>query len=121
MKLLNCRECHDILLILDTMRECRCKKSSARYINDIKVLYKGPCRILGIAKLGLRQVSQGKTTLDDLGLSSPRYEWFEILEGQNIKKSRDSLEGAKLVSLSDVFAAALGCKGFGGRRASISL
>lgn len=86
MKLLNCRECHDILLILDTMRECRCKKSSARYINDIKVLYKGPCRILGIANSAYVKSLKEKTTLDDLGLSSPRYEWFEILEGQNIKK-----------------------------------
>lgn len=50
MKLLNCLDCHDIVLLRGgSCRACVCGKSSGRYLEDgRKVEVSGPCRVLGI-------------------------------------------------------------------------
>lgn len=87
MKLLNCMRCHDILSLTDgKLRTCRCGQSEGRYINELEVLYKGQCRILGIANSEYTSSLKALTTLDEKGNSVPTFKWFVILEGRNIRK-----------------------------------
>ena len=34
MKVLYCPDCHDLVILVDVLRTCRCKKVQGRYIND---------------------------------------------------------------------------------------
>ncbi len=88
MKLLNCKNCHDILQLSLRVgkRRCLCKKSGARYIDDDWVVYYGPARILGIGWEEYRASMILHPTLDNDGLVRERFQWFEIPEGRHIKK-----------------------------------
>lgn len=89
MKLLNCLKCHDIVeLAYQVTRVCKCGESSGKYIDELYAEYSGHCRILGISNKDYVRSIQEKTTLDSRGNSTPRFEWFVILEGQHIKKLR---------------------------------
>lgn len=48
MKLIMCRECHDVIKLIHEERACRCGKSSGKYINRIVVEIQGPCVPIGI-------------------------------------------------------------------------
>ena len=46
MKLLHCRECHDVVgLLIGKERYCRCGKSSGLYIDLMNAEYSGPADI----------------------------------------------------------------------------
>lgn len=49
MKLLFCYNCHDLFLLTHETRECKCKKTKGRYIDDLNAEYSGlnavPCGI----------------------------------------------------------------------------
>jgi hypothetical protein len=46
MKLLHCRECHDVVgLLIGKKRYCQCGKSSGLYVDPILAEYSGPADI----------------------------------------------------------------------------
>ena len=49
MKLLYCRECRSIKSLTMSRQYCTCRKSSGRYLADMKhARVNGPCEVLGI-------------------------------------------------------------------------
>jgi hypothetical protein len=48
MKLLYCKECHDVFAIYKKERFCICGKSKGIYLDNINAKYEGPCIPLGI-------------------------------------------------------------------------
>ena len=62
MKLLFCTNCLDIKALTQTRRFCVCRKSSGRYLADMKhARVSGPCEVLGI----------DQTAIELLPLDSP--------------------------------------------------
>ena len=55
MKLLFCKDCQDIIRLIDTKRTCRCGKVSGKYIDNIHVVYSGDNAVpIGFANSTLR-------------------------------------------------------------------
>ena len=48
MKLLNCLDCHDIFLLTEEVRWCRCRGTAGRYTDHVHAVYCGHARVLGI-------------------------------------------------------------------------
>lgn len=59
MKLLHCQGCGDIVRIYTYWRLCHCKRSAARYIDDIRVRLMGPSRAIGIDTGGMKRGRAG--------------------------------------------------------------
>ena len=61
MKLLHCRECHDVVgLLMGTERRCRCRKSAGLYIDAMRAEYSGPADILLMNSFELMAASPGQ-------------------------------------------------------------
>ena len=54
MKLIYCTECRDVVNLDFVKRECKCGRSSGRYIDSLNAVYSGPCVPLGINNMSLR-------------------------------------------------------------------
>lgn len=48
MKLIYCRECHDVIALRTKLRTCICGRSSGLYTNDRDASIGGPCVAIGI-------------------------------------------------------------------------
>jgi hypothetical protein len=48
MKLLYCKECHDIFSLSLELKSCTCGKSKGKYTDNFNARYSGPCIPLGI-------------------------------------------------------------------------
>ena len=48
MKLMYCKECHDIVNISSVQRICNCGKCRSVYIDSLNIEYSGPGLIIGI-------------------------------------------------------------------------
>lgn len=76
MKLIRCNECGDVKALTLNRRYCICRKSSGRYLADMKhARVNGPCEVLGIPN----------ETLELLPLDSP-----EVVVNQFFKITRKS-------------------------------
>lgn len=62
MKLLYCKECHDITaLVKQTERSCLCGKSKGQYTHDeLNVTVSGPCEVLGFQNRSFTKALQNK-------------------------------------------------------------
>jgi hypothetical protein len=61
MKLLHCRECHDVVgLLIGKERRCRCGKSAGLYINSINAEYSGPADIFVMNTFELMTATPGR-------------------------------------------------------------
>lgn len=50
MKLLYCRQCHDVFALARESRACRCGATAGRYVDDLNATYAGPNAVpLGFA------------------------------------------------------------------------
>ena len=83
MKLLNCLDCDDIVLIMRTWRSCGCLKSRAKYLeNDVCVEYTGNAPILGMLN------SEYDRSLEEKNYKT-NYVWFVIDPDNLILFKRD--------------------------------
>lgn len=82
MKLLQCLECRDIVVLrLNRRRECECRKSGGEYVDMLQVQYTGPARILGMLNTEMKlSLNEFKERYEE------NYRWFVIREGCNIEK-----------------------------------
>lgn len=54
MKLLLCKECQDIIRLVDVKRTCKCGKVGGRYIDDLNAVYFGDMAVpIGFANSSL--------------------------------------------------------------------
>jgi len=78
MKILNCLDCHDLILIMRQWRSCGCLKSRAKYLeNDICVEYVGNARILGLLN------SEYEHSLSEKDYRNVNYFWF-VIDPENL-------------------------------------
>ena len=54
MKLLLCKDCHDIFNLRLAMKTCSCGKTSGQYINNLDAEYSGPGIPLGFTNISFR-------------------------------------------------------------------
>jgi hypothetical protein len=54
MKLLMCMECTDIFNLTLTLKTCRCKESSGKYIDNANVEVKGNCKLISFGNESFR-------------------------------------------------------------------
>jgi hypothetical protein len=67
-------------------RPCACGKSRARYIDGNIAHYSGPARLLGIGNRSVYLSLHNESREGPDGMAHPRYDWWVIPEGRNIKK-----------------------------------
>lgn len=61
MKLLLCKECQDVVRLIDTKRTCKCGKVGGRYIDDINAVYFGATAVpIGFANSTLVNAFQNQ-------------------------------------------------------------
>ncbi len=51
MKLLYCKECHDVFNLNGNLKTCTCSKSGGKYLDNLYAEYYGPCIPLGFANM----------------------------------------------------------------------
>lgn len=80
MKLLFCKECHDVKALTKRKRTCRCGKSSGKYVTYIWAEYNGPCVILGMMNSDIQDLQEGD-----------RFDLLVMPEGWHIHRGKINL------------------------------